>query len=303
MIQKKRNFVFPFFRNLLLIGNGDILLSIGFMKNNLWCKGAFMTKFQWKTAVKNCYCFLKTDRLAGAFGLLLLTAAVHLWAQSLVPVWERDSITYVTAATHWAATGEYLLPEFPPLPCFMVKVLIQLGLQPETAAKCFTFLTGLPVPLLGYLIAMKMTGNRRVARYTAFMLIFHPMLIYFSVQPLRDSAYILFVSLLTLAAVDAVKKQTVVPWLLCALWSAFSWACRFETLEFFLLLPLVAAVRVWQKSYPWKRALLHLMTYWVCSIVLWIVLTVATGGREVFVSQYNTYIKHKLTLLVQRWKN
>ena len=261
-----------------------------------------MMKSQVANAVIKCYRFLKTDRIAGCAGVLLLTAAVHLGALSLVPVWERDSIAYVTAAAHWSATGEYLLPVFPPLPCFIVKVLIQLGLQPETAAKCFSFLTGLPVPLLGYLIAMKMTGNRRVARYTAFMLIFHPMLVFFSVQVLRDSAYVLFVSLLTLAVVDAVKKQTLVSWLLCALWTAFSWACRFETLEFFLLLPLVAAVRVWQKSYPWKKALLHLTTYWICSTVLWIVLTVATGGREVFLSQYNTYIKHKFTLLVQRWK-
>lgn len=255
----------------------------------------------WKTA-NRWFRFLKTDPYAGTAGLLLLTAAVHLLAFSWMPTWERDAVTYVTASAHWAATGKYILPFFPPLPCYMIKLLIQMGLSPAMAAKCFCFLTGLPIPLLGYLITMKAIGNRQTARYTAFMLIFHPMLIYFSVQPIRDSAYILFIALLLTAAVDAVKKQTLAPWLLCALWTAAAWACRYETLEFFLVLPLVLLLRVWQKGYPWKKALLHPVVYGVCSLILWIGLTLATGGKELFESQYNTYIKHKLTLLAERWK-
>lgn len=255
----------------------------------------------WDGVKKYCH-FLKTDQVAFFSWLLLLTAVVHLIAFTWMPVFERDAIAYVTTSAHWAEKGEYLLPVFPPLPCFMIKVLIQMGLAPEFAGKLFSFLTGLPVPLLGYLIAMKAIGNRQVARCTAVMLIFHPMLIYFSVLPLRDSAYILFISLLLLAALDAVKKQTLLPWLLCALWSAASWACRYETLEFFLVLPLVAALRVWQKSYPWKKALLHLFVYGICTVILWVGLTLAVGGKEVFVSQYNTYIKYKLILLAKRWK-
>ena len=255
----------------------------------------------WET-VKKCYRFLKTRQGVFFSWLLLLTAAVHLTAFALMPVLERDSVAYVTTAAYWAETGKYLQPHFPPLPCFFIKVLIQAGFAPEFAGKCVSFLAGLPVPVLAYLITMKSVGNRKVARYTAFMVIFHPMLIYFSVLPLRDSVYILFISLLILAALDAVKKQSPGAWLLCALWTAAAWTCRYETLEFFLVLPLVTALRVWQKGYSWGKALLHLFIYGICSIVLWAGLTLAVGGKDVFICQYNTYIKNKLILLAKRWK-
>ena len=261
-----------------------------------------MKNIQVLNAVSKGCRFLKTDQTAFFSCLLLLTAAVHLIAFTWMPVLERDSVAYVTTAAHWAETGEYLLTFFPPLPCFFIKVLIQAGFSAELAGKTVSFLAGLPVPLIAYLITMKAVGNRRTARYTAFMLVFHPMLIYFSVLPLRDSVYILFVSLLLLAAIDAVKKQSMKAWLLCALWTAASWACRYETLEFFLVLPLVTALRVWQKSYPWKKALLHLFVYGVCSAVLWVGITLAVGGKQVFVSQYNVYVKKKFVQLGKRWK-
>ena len=254
-----------------------------------------------QTKVQKIFHFLKTDPLAGGTVLLLLTAAVHLLALFRGKVLERDSVVYITTAVRWAADGVYVVPHFPPLPCFIIKSLYQMGLPPEAAGRAFAFLFSLPLPFVTYIFAMKATGNKRLARYGAFMTVFHPLLLYISVYPLRDSIYVLLAGLVMIAGIDALKAPSFKSWGLCALWTGAALSCRVETVEFFLLFPLLVSVRVLQKAYPLKKGLCCLLFYWFCAILVWFLLVWGTGGRECLEAQYENYVKGKLILLRERW--
>lgn len=260
----------------------------------------YMKKF---TAFIQKICFeLKSRPLAGAAALLLLTAAVHFWAFSWVPYGERDSIRYLTGAIRWAEQGHYDLFVFPPLPCFLMKVLIQMGFSPDTAGRIYSFLPQLFIPLASYILALRLTGNRRLARYTGIMLIFHPLLIKFSIEPLRESVHVLLILLILISGHAALKTQKLLPWLSCALFTALGWCCRFETLEFVALAFIALFILLLQKRYKFCKAVCHFGAYFLCTVALWALLIVATGGKECFKFQFENYILNKWTLFVLRWK-
>lgn len=248
------------------------------------------------------FLFLKTDPLAGGSALLLLTGVVHLATLFWAPVLERDSVTYITTAVIWAEKGEYIVPHFPPLPCFIIKVLYQLGLPAEFAGRLFSFLFGLPLPLVAYCFALKATGNRRLARYGALMTVFHPLLLSVSTFPLRDSAYVLLAGLVMVYGIDGLKNASFKDWGICALWTGAALCCRVETLEFLLLVPLLLGVRILQKAYPFKRACCCLLLYWLCTGAVWFLLMLGTGGQKSLEAQYDNYVRGKLILLRERWK-
>ena len=282
--------LFDFFENLQYI-----IASVNSETRGPMDRSAMQTK------VQKIFNFLKTDPLAGGTVLLLLTAAVHGLALFWGGILERDSVTYITAAVRWADTGEYIVPHFPPLPCFIIKSFYQMGLPPEVAGRAFSFLCSLPLPFVAYSFAMKAAGSRPLARYGAFMTVFHPLLLSVSAFPMRDSIYVLLAGLVMVAGIEALKKPSFRAWSLCALWTGAALCCRVETLEFFLLFPLLVFVRVLQKAYPLKKGFCCLLFYWFCAGAVWFLLVWGTGGRACLEAQYENYIKGKLILLRERW--
>jgi hypothetical protein len=245
---------------------------------------------------------LKNRPLPGAAALLLFTAVIRLAASSWMPYISRDAVQYVNAAARWAERGSYDLFSFPPLPCFLIKVLIQLGLTPDCAGHVYSFVTGLFVPLAAYSLTVKATSNRRLARYTALMLAVHPLLLQFSLEPMRDSAFILLGVLAMTAGMEGLKKQKLLPWLLCAVLTAAAWCCRFEALELAALALIALAAAAFRKQYPFMKAAGHFLIYLFSAILLWFLLTLAAGGKACFKFQYENYILNKWNLLVERWK-
>lgn len=252
--------------------------------------------------IKKICSALKSRPLPGAAALLLLTGAIHLWAFSWSPYAERDSIRYLTGAIRWVEQGSYDLLALPPLPCFLIKLLIQLGFSPDTAGNIYSFLPGLFVPLAAYVFALRLTGNRRLARYTAIMLIFHPLLVMFAIKPLRESLHILLILLLFISGHAGLKTQKILPWLTCALFTALGWCCRFEAVEFIVLAFIALTVLTIQKRYAFTKAIYHFGVYFFCTFLLWALLTAAFGGKECFKYQVDRYIIKRWKWTVQRWK-
>ena len=248
------------------------------------------------------YTEIKKNPLRETAALLLLTGAVHLWAFTWAPVISRDAIAYLAAAARWAENGVYDYFYFPPLTCFLIKLFIQMGFSPETAGHIYSFLTGLFIPAAAYIFALATTGNRRLARYTAIMLIGHPLLVFFSVEPLRDGLYVLLTLLLLTAGVTGLKTQKLGPWILCGVLTAAAWCCRFEALEFTALAFLALLILVIQKRYSFVKAVCHFLLYLFLCGTFWALITFAAGGRECFKYQYDNYILNKWNLFVQRWK-
>jgi len=214
--------------------------------------------------------------------VLAASAVMRLIAWDWTPVLERDSVAYINAAAVWAETGKYIVPQFPPLPCYLIKLLIQLGLAPETAARLYAFVPGCLVPLAAYAIALETTRNARVARYTAVFCIVHPTLLFFSAMPIRDSLYILLAGVSLWIGFLAVRDQETRLWVLFACCSALTWCCRHEGVEFLPLAAVTLAFQLCRKRYPWRKAALHFLLFLLIMPTLWYFLSFAAGGAEPF---------------------
>ena len=224
--------------------------------------------------------------------VLIASAVMRFIAWDWAPLLERDSVGYVNAAAVWAATGKYTVPQFPPLPCYLIKLLIQLGLAPETAARLYAFVPGCLVPVVAYALAMESTGNRRIARYAAIFFIFHPTLLFFSVMPIRDSLYILLAGLSLWIGLRAVRHQETRLWILYACCCALAWCCRHEGMEFLPLTALILFIELIRKRYTWRKAALHFLLVLLITPTLWFTIGFLTGGMEPFALQSALVMNH-----------
>ena len=217
--------------------------------------------------------------------VFLASAAMRLVAWDWAPLLERDSVGYVNAAAVWAATGKYVVPQFPPLPCYLIKLLIQLGMAPESAARLYAFLPGCLVPVAAYLLAVEATGSRRIARYAAVFFIFHPTLLFFSVMPIRDSLYILLAGAALWIGLRAVRSRQTRLWIAFACCGALAWCCRHEGMEFLALALLALTFELFKKRYPLRRAALHFLLVLLIMPTLWFAVGYLTAGMEPFAVQ------------------
>ena len=195
------------------------------------------------------------------------------------------------------ASRKILVPQFPPLPCYLIKLLIQLGLSPEAAARLYAFVPGCLVPLVAYALAADTTGNRRIARYAAIFFVFHPTLLFFSVMPIRDSLYILLAGISLWTGFLAVRSQRTWLWILFACCGALSWCCRHEGMELLPLAFLVLVFELFSKRYSWGKAALHFLLVLLIMPTLWFSIGYLTGGMEPFAVQSTLVWNHFMDFL------
>ena len=224
--------------------------------------------------------------------VFLASAVMRLVAWEWAPLLERDSVGYINAAAVWAATGKYPVPQFPPLPCYLIKLLIQLGMAPESAARLYAFLPGCLVPVTAYFLAVEATGNRRIARYAAVFFIFQPTLLFFSVMPIRDSLYILLAGIALWIGLRAVRSRQTRLWIAFACCGALAWCCRHEGMEFLALALLALTFELFKKRYPLRRAALHFLLVLLIMPTLWFAVGYLTGGMEPFAVQSALVMNH-----------
>ena len=224
--------------------------------------------------------------------VFLASAVMRFVAWNWAPLLERDSVDYVNAAAVWAETGKYIVPQFPPLPCYLIKLLIQLGMAPESAARLYAFLPGCLVPVAAYVLAAEATAGRRIARYAAVFFIFHPTLLFFSVMPIRDSLYILLAGVALWIGLRAVRSQETRLWIGFACCGALAWCCRHEGMEFLILAFLALVFESVKKRYPLRRAALHFLLVLLIMPTLWFAVGYLIGGMEPFAVQSVLVMNH-----------
>jgi len=224
--------------------------------------------------------------------LFLASAVMRLVAWDWAPLLERDSVVYVNAAAVWAETGKYIVPQFPPLPCYLIKLLIQLGMAPEAAARFYSFLPGCLVPPVAYVFAMEALNNRRLARYAAVFCVFHPTLIVFSIMPIRDSLYVLLAGVSLWTGLLALRSRQTRLWILCACCCALAWCCRHEGMELLVLAFLGLAFELFRKRYTWRLAACHFLLFCLIMPAVWFGVSYAAGGAEPFRVQSVLVLNH-----------
>ena len=252
---------------------------------------------------------VKIKKLEGPVGLILLAAVLRLFALWLFPIVERDGILYLQLIETWYREGSYqnMLVVFPgrdwipPLPLFLMKLFMPFGVSAECSARILSITCGSFVPVIGYGIAWTLLKDQKIATASGVLFAVHPILIEYSIQPLRDGFYIFWCGLALLFLCRGIVGKKWYDWCLGGAFFSSSLLTRYETLELF---PLVILFFLWAATfhhYPWKAALLHMslfITSLISSLILWGCLL---GTLTLFSKSYWNYYLGKWKALEQLW--
>lgn len=193
--------------------------------------------------------------------IYVLALLVRMVKITLDPTLTRDGSLYLIWVEHWIATGDFFYTFFnkvglvPPFALWTIKILTLSGLDPETAGRSVSMFFGSLIPVVAFLFAFRGCRNIRIAMVAALVLVFHPDLVLYSGQPLRENGYIFFSGMLFLFVMEAVRKSTAAKWAVCGIFLALSAHCRFEALEFAAIVPLVLAALCYFKKMIIKDAI------------------------------------------------
>lgn len=158
----------------------------------------------------------------------------------LDPVMMRDSALYLEIAENWHKTGNYsttLIDDVivPPLPIFAIKKGIDWGLSSEIAGRSIALFLGSMIPVLGYIIALKIFKKKAFAFICVALLVLHPTLISYSIEPLRENYYLFFCGVLIIAIIRTLEEGKTYLWIVIGLLSTVLIFCRYEAMESILI--------------------------------------------------------------------
>lgn len=198
--------------------------------------------------------------------IFLVGLAFRLVKLILDPLLLRDSITYLNQADNWLRTNDFfqsLNSEFPPIPVYTIKELAKLVYSTELAGRSLSLFLGSLIPVLAYFITLKLARKEYVALASAFLFVFNPKLIAYSIQPLRENHYLFFQSLVFLFMVDGIKSGRMIQWFMTGCFIVFAVYCRFEALENILILSFILFFMVLRKKLTIRK-----MSCELCSVML-----------------------------------
>ena len=192
------------------------------------------------------------------FALFASALLVRLLKLLLDPALMRDAALYLVMADSWYETGDYahtlLYSYVPPFPLLTIKSLMASGIGAEAAGRTLSLFFGSMTAVIAFLFVFKLCRNIRIALLTGILFIFHPDLVTYSVQPLRENIYIFFIGALLTMIVDAVHDNSAVKWGICGIPLSLAFFSRYETAEFFLIIPVIIVILLFLKRIKLKQA-------------------------------------------------
>ena len=132
-------------------------------------------------------------------------------------------------------------------------------------------------PVIGFIFTLRLCRNIRIALIAAILLVFLPELVELSGQPMRDSCYIALCGILMIVLVEAFRESTVFKWALCGVFLALSVYCRYEALEFAVIVPLFLAFLWAFKKIKFRELFLDTAVFFLVSGISLVLLAVCVG--------------------------
>ncbi len=223
--------------------------------------------------------------------LYILALLVRTAKILLDPILERDASLYLAWVENWIATGSYHYTFFdqvgpvPPLPIWFIKTMMLSGIGAEAAGRTIALFFGSLMPVVGFVFTLKVCRNIRIALLAALLLVFQPDLVQYSGQPLRECPYVFFDGILLILIADAVLKNAACKWALCGIVLSLTSYCRFEALEFTLIVPGIMAALWYFKKIDWKEAIRNTVAFYLLFLLTYVLLLTCVDFDYEFIAR------------------
>lgn len=164
----------------------------------------------------------------------------------------RDGIYYVKLLNDWVTAGIVPTHRLCILPLVFGKLLCQTGVNSQMALFLVSFVFGNLVPIVFFLIGREFFKHNFPALAAGLFAVFHPVLVTFSVQPLREMSYLFFIGLLILLMTKIWEKNR---WFLhgfSGMILAAASLSRYESLEWFIFYSFYLLFLKWKRKLSWE---------------------------------------------------
>lgn len=221
----------------------------------------------------------------------------------------RDGCYYLFLATQWYEKGswESVLSIScnlqPPLLFYAIKCMMQLGFSAEVAGFSISVFLGALTPLFAYAIAKEITNDQTVSLFSAFIFAINPSVNAFSIEIQRDAAYLFWVGAIIWMLILGIKRRRVSYWILGGVFLGFSILTRYESVEFFAIVPICLFVLSIKKYFSWKEALVFGGIYFSFCIGCIVFLGFIMGIQKDIVYNYKDYFLDKEKMLERSFPN
>ena len=259
----------------------------------------------------NKWICLKLKSLKSALiAITLFSLLLSLFCLYLEPTISRDGLLYLELIQVWHEQGSFQAvlkhwPQFwiPPLPLYLMKLLMDCGLSPEAAGLGLNLVLAGFLPLIIYGIAMEVCCDRRIALCAAFLMAVNPTRVALSIEPQRDAVYLFFCGLLIYFLLCGIRRGKWYFWSLGGVVFALSFLTRYETLEFLPLIVAAFLLLLWEDRAKWKKLLLNGAAVSVSALAAFLLLIFIMGVQNHLFKSYQKYYLarwHSLERVFQR---
>lgn len=217
----------------------------------------------------------------------------------LDPMLQRDAALYLSLAERWQETGEYVQTMadgtvVPPFPLYTIMKLMNWGLDSEIAGRSIALFLGAMIPVLGYIVSYLIFNDVLVSGISTVLFIFHPTLISYSIQPLRENYYLFFLGLTIVAGIKGIKDHKIKDWGLCGVFLSFSIFSRYESMEMLIVFPLLLLILFFSRKTNLKKTATLLFAFFATNILTSGVLLSITDFDLSFITKISEYKKRMI---------
>lgn len=229
--------------------------------------------------------------------IFVVLTFITLWVE---PTISRDGTLYLELAGVWQKNGSFQSVinhwnDFwiPPFYLWLIKGLIDIGLQPEVAGRGISMICGAMTPLIAYLIAEEVQDDKKVSLTAAVLMAVNPTVINYSIEIQRDMIYFALCGWTIYFCLRGLSRNEIRSWIPAGICSACSLLSRYETLELIPILLLAVLLFGFMKSISWKRLLCQSALMIVFFAVTVFILIYSMGVEKHISGYYQSYIHGK----------
>ncbi len=217
----------------------------------------------------------------------------------------RDAVQYLNLAAYWhenggfgAVAAAYPFSQCPPFFLYLLQAGNHFGIPCEVWGIGINVAASSLLAVIFYLTARKLELGELPAFFIGLLAAVHPTLVTYSLQPQRESLYLLFLGCAILSCVYLIREGIPAYAAGVGLFAALGAEIRYEALE---MLPLFILVLLWMKrfrTHSWTKVVVMGMLFAAGFLLVTGILAVSGIGFSDF-GFWLSAIQKKITMLPQ----
>ena len=215
----------------------------------------------------------------------------------------RDGGKYLQYIQIWYDTDSFssilrVFPSYyvPPLYFYIVKSVMQFGLQAKTVAIVVNIIIGSLVPVPVFCIVKIITNNIKISLIASFLIAINPSIIELSLSIQRDIIYLFISGFFMYFMFSIVKHSYLMKSIICGITVATALFCRFEAMELIVWYFFAILFCIFKRRFSINRAFMHTCIFLISLAFTSLILIQILGIGKDLINNFFQYCYNELII-------